>query len=566
MAYTRVNQGELAVGGVTFGLNSIENSTAGYVLTSTGTDTNIPSWQDVSASGAVTQLEADDATIALPSAGIVTISGGATGLTTTTSGSDLSLTGVLNVAYGGTGAASLNEYELLVGNGTGAIQVIGNVSSSGIPLISKGFAAVPAYGTCTVPGGGTDKTSFTEYALVAGGTSTTGALQQVSISGASAGEVLTYVSSSALPTWQANAALQTIDGDSGSATGTTITLTALASSVNCGASVDFSATGSTVTLNVTDSSNNTFIGKGTGTASATGSSNTGLGYQSILASTGDIANTAVGYKTLSTLNGGSANTVMGGSSGLNLATGGYNTLLGYSVGANYTGSESSNIVIGALNAGSSAESHALRIGNGTGTGLGNLNAAYIQGIYNNNSSGFTDPLPVFIDSTTGQLGYGTAVNPASSCAFSAELSTTQNSFFTDGAFVTLKFDTKIFDLGTNYSTSTNTFTAPATGYYMFTAAAGLGGLTDSTLTEYSMQLVTTGGTYLFCNGNPYSQSDPVGNTLAVNQATFVPMTSGDTAIVQITLHNAGSTGNANLLGANFGIGQFRTVFSGYRVA
>ena len=401
MAYTRVNQGELAVGGVTFGLNSIENSTAGYVLTSTGTDTNIPSWQDVSASGAVTQLEADDATIALPSAGIVTISGGATGLTTTTSGSDLSLTGVLNVAYGGTGAASLNEYELLVGNGTGAIQVIGNVSSSGIPLISKGFAAVPAYGTCTVPGGGTDKTSFTEYALVAGGTSTTGALQQVSISGASAGEVLTYVSSSALPTWQANAALQTIDGDSGSATGTTITLTALASSVNCGASVDFSATGSTVTLNVTDSSNNTFIGKGTGTASATGSSNTGLGYQSILASTGDIANTAVGYKTLSTLNGGSANTVMGGSSGLNLATGGYNTLLGYSVGANYTGSESSNIVIGALNAGSSAESHALRIGNGTGTGLGNLNAAYISGINGVTSS---NPLLITINSSTDQLG------------------------------------------------------------------------------------------------------------------------------------------------------------------
>ena len=361
------------------------------------------SWEliDIGQTDVVLQLQADDSTLATPVDGVVIVSGGSTGLTTTASGQTLELTGTLDVAYGGTGANSFNEYEILVGNGTSAIAVVGNVISSGIPLISKGLSAVPAYGTCTVPGGGTDKTSFTEYALVAGGTSTTGALQQVSISGASAGEVLTYVSSSALPTWQANAALQTIDGDSGSATGTTITLTALAASVNCGASVDFSATGSTVKLNVTDSSNNTFIGKGTGTASSTGSSNTGLGYQSILASTGDVANTAVGYKTLSTLNGGSANTVMGGSSGLNLATGGYNTLLGYSVGANYTGSESSNIVIGALNAGNSAESHALRIGNGTGTGLGNLNAAYISGINGVTSS---NPLLTTINSSTDQLG------------------------------------------------------------------------------------------------------------------------------------------------------------------
>lgn len=460
----------------------------------------------------------------------------------------------------------------------------------------------------------------TQYQVLLG--TGTSAVATVSESGAMTGYVLSY-NSSAPPTWiSAASGSVTINVDSsGSVSGTTLDLYANSGSANAGATMLFLAvSGTEIDLQTSDTNNNIMIGNSAGnsslvtngsasnigigagalTASAGGQYCIAIGQDALAASTDDNGNIAIGVGAMTTLNGGSDNFALGqnalansltdssnfamgtgamvnlngGSQNIgvgygnfpNLATGQYNLGLGQNAGASYTSSESSNISINTNGIELVGESNALRIGTGTGTGSYELSTAYIQGIYNNNSSGFTDPLPVFIDSTTGQLGYGTAVNPASSCAFSAELSTTQNSFFTDGAFVTLKFDTKIFDLGTNYSTSTNTFTAPATGYYMFTAAAGLGGLTDSTLTEYSMQLVTTGGTYLFCNGNPYSQSDPVGNTLAVNQATFVPMTSGDTAIVQITLHNAGSTGNANLLGANFGIGQFRTVFSGYRVA
>ena len=56
----------------------------------------------------------------------------------------------------------------------------------------------------TVPNGGTGDTSFTAYMPVCGGTTSTGPLQSVSTGGASAGDVLTYNSSSSLPTWQAN--------------------------------------------------------------------------------------------------------------------------------------------------------------------------------------------------------------------------------------------------------------------------------------------------------------------------------------------------------------------------
>lgn len=54
--------------------------------------------------------------------------------------------------------------------------------------------------TVQVGFGGTGKTSFTPYALVAGGTTTTGALQQVASLGSS-GQVLTSAGAGALPTW-----------------------------------------------------------------------------------------------------------------------------------------------------------------------------------------------------------------------------------------------------------------------------------------------------------------------------------------------------------------------------
>lgn len=56
-------------------------------------------------------------------------------------------------------------------------------------------------GTLGVANGGTGNTSLTAYALLAGGTTGTGALQQVSGTGTS-GQVLTSAGAGALPTWQ----------------------------------------------------------------------------------------------------------------------------------------------------------------------------------------------------------------------------------------------------------------------------------------------------------------------------------------------------------------------------
>jgi hypothetical protein len=82
--------------------------------------------------------------------GVTTISGGTTGLTpsSATSGA-VTLAGTLNVANGGTGATSLTANNVILGNGTSAVQVVAP-STSGNVLTSDGTTwssqALPASG------------------------------------------------------------------------------------------------------------------------------------------------------------------------------------------------------------------------------------------------------------------------------------------------------------------------------------------------------------------------------------------------------------------------------------
>lgn len=195
----------------------------------------------------------------------------------------------------------------------------------------------------------------------------------------------------------------TIDGDVGSASGSTITFNANPTS---GSSVLFSAGGTTVDLDLTDASHNTTLGLGSGNISSTGSNNIGLGYH-----------------TLNTITSGSGNSAVGSSALDAITTGSYNIAIGYSSGSNYTTSESSNIVINAVSTATIGESNTLRIGDGTGTGNRELNAAFISGIYNISPGGTTKSV---IINSTGQLGtVNTGSQSITSVNFSASPYTVQ---------------------------------------------------------------------------------------------------------------------------------------------
>jgi hypothetical protein len=402
---TGLTNHNVLVGAGTATITSVSPSTAGFILTSNGV-TSDPSFQTASASGAVTTLNADSGS-ATPSSGAIKISGGSTGLTTTGSGSTINLTGTLDVANGGTGLAST-----------------------------------------------------TAYAVLCGGTSSTGALQPIAGVGTS-GQILTSNGAGALPTFQAapSGGITTIDGNSGSVTGSTITISTPASS----GTLNFSGSSTTLTLNLYDGSDNFALGAsatstggnaiaighsagasalnsiviGTNAADAAGPnnitignaatngtfaaspSNVVIGHSASASGTanasiaiGDSANAGSAGSSIVIGQGASAvggsNVVMGSGVVDNGAgasviigddakgcSGGYNIILGYSAGSSNT-TGGSNITIS--NVGSSGESNVTRIGT-SGTGNGQQSKCFIAGI-----AGVTVTGSVVLCSSSGQLG------------------------------------------------------------------------------------------------------------------------------------------------------------------
>ena len=93
------------------------------------------------------------------------------------------------------------NHALFVGRGVHSPATTIPTGTSGQALVSGGAAADPAFGTLGVVGGGTGEVLFTPYAVITGGTTAAGPLQNVVGVGTS-GQVLTSTGASALPTWQ----------------------------------------------------------------------------------------------------------------------------------------------------------------------------------------------------------------------------------------------------------------------------------------------------------------------------------------------------------------------------
>lgn len=288
-----------------------------------------------------------------------------------------------------------------------------------------------------VSNGGTGAaTMTTAYAPVCAGTTATGALQVASTGLGTSGFVLTSNGSAALPSFQAAAGgITTLAGDSGSATGSTVTITGSTSGAV------FTGSGSTITesfnylaLPTTTSTNgqvkingsavlhsmggatniflgnsagnlsvtgtgDTFIGNLCGTALTSGTNSVGVGYRCLQSTTADASNTAVGAFSLNSTNGGANNVAVGYNSGSSTTTGNYNVSIGANSGGTLTTGDSSNININ--NNGIAGNSNVMRIGAGTGTGAQQLNITIISGIFGITTA--VSGVPAVIDAN-GQLG------------------------------------------------------------------------------------------------------------------------------------------------------------------
>lgn len=91
----------------------------------------------------------------------------------------------------------LTNHNVLIGAGTATITKVAPSATSGVALVSAGAASDPAFGTVVVAGGGTGIATTTAYGLIAGGTTATGNFQNTGAG--TAGQVLLSNGASALP-------------------------------------------------------------------------------------------------------------------------------------------------------------------------------------------------------------------------------------------------------------------------------------------------------------------------------------------------------------------------------
>ena len=228
----------------------------------------------------------------------------------------------------------------------------------------------------------------------------------VSISPSTAGLVLTSNGTSADPSFQASSGGSiTLTGDSGTASGSALTIFANTAADECGITVKFGNSGTTSTLHVSDSNNNTVIGQNSGFSMTVGfaDSNTVLGQGSMVDNTNSSSNTVVGNASLTNLTGlpfagsGGQNVVLGAQNLQSLINGSQNVAIGWNTANAYTGAENSNIIIS--NDGVVGDFSTIRIGRQGSTGLGLQSTCYIAGI-----TGSTVTGAAVLCSTAGQLG------------------------------------------------------------------------------------------------------------------------------------------------------------------
>jgi len=138
----------------------------------------------------------------------------------------------------------------------------------------------------------------------------------------------------------------TINGDSGSATGTTVTLYANNATTVCGSTVKFVNSGSTSVLNVTDANDNTLIGKSAGNLTLSGTDNVGLGRQALLSLTSGPRNIAIGSGALQLLTASEGNVAIGWGAMTSTVSANFNTAIGMEALRGNTGTSGANIAMG----------------------------------------------------------------------------------------------------------------------------------------------------------------------------------------------------------------------------
>lgn len=118
----------------------------------------------------------------------------------------------------------------------------------------------------------------------------------------------------------------------------------------------------------------------------------------------------------------------------------------------------------------------------------------------------------------------------------------------DVTLITVQFDSTKFNIGSDFDTTTSTYTAPVTGKYLFNVVLNANGV-SAAMTQMGVSLVTSNRSVIFCRINAGAARETIGNTFTSCGSVIIDMDAGDTARVQFFLVNgalaAGYTGDAD---------------------
>jgi len=149
------------------------------------------------------------------------------------------------------------------------------------------------------------------------------------------------------------------------------------------------------------------------------------------------------------------------------------------------------------------------------------------------------------------------------CAFSAFLPSSATNLTGDNTLAGLNGLTELYDTGSDFDPTTGTFTAPATGIYMFVLNMYLNGI-DAAHNSYGMRLYGNTPAFEYLVGNLNATPNVInGVNVMLNGTCMVQMTAGDTLVSAITV--SGGARTVGFVGFNAGLPSYFTFFQGARI-
>jgi hypothetical protein len=358
--------------------------------------------------------------------------------------------GTLAVANGGTGATTLTANNVILGNGTSAVQFVAP-GTSGNVLTSNGTTWTSAAAGASLTGITQSTTPFETSLGFEAGLNTTGVNN--TLVGYRAGKANTTGTDNTVIGWSACASNTTGIANSifGRSSGATISTGSYNSAFGSN-----SGGGTTGVLN-------SAFGWLSLNQATTAYENTGMGARTLQQVTTGYANTAVGYAATQLLNTANSNVAVGHSAGLSISSGNQNTLIGAQSG--YSGTNdlttgSNNIIIGY-----NAAATALNVNNEATIGNSSIATFRVPGVgfQFDTTDGLIVPKTITAGGTTGAQTINKTAGTVNFAAAATSLVVT-NSFVDANSII-------IATVGTNDSTMKSVAAVAAAGSFTLHANA-----------------------------------------------------------------------------------------------